>query len=41
MAIVTSKTKDTALRGLKIFDLDKYLSVIIGAEQCENQQTTS
>jgi pyrophosphatase PpaX len=38
MAIVTSKTKDTALRGLKIFDLDKYFSVIIGVEQCENHK---
>jgi pyrophosphatase PpaX len=38
MAIVTSKTKETALRGLKIFDLDKYFSVVIGAEQCEKHK---
>jgi pyrophosphatase PpaX len=38
MAIVTSKTKETALRGLKIFDLDKYFPVIIGAEQCKNHK---
>lgn len=38
MAIVTSKTKKTTLRGLKLFDLDKYFSVIIGADQCQNHK---
>jgi pyrophosphatase PpaX len=38
MAIVTSKTKKTALHGLKLFDLDKYFSVIIGADQCQNHK---
>jgi pyrophosphatase PpaX len=34
MAIVTSKTKSTALRGLRLFDMDKYFSTIIGHEEC-------
>ncbi|MDR3565851.1 MAG: pyrophosphatase PpaX [Negativicutes bacterium] len=38
MAIVTSKTHQTALRGLKLFDLDKYFSVIIGHEQCSHHK---
>ncbi len=38
MAIVTSKTKKTALRGLKLFDLDNYFPVIIGADQCQNHK---
>lgn len=38
LAIVTSKTESTALRGLKLFDLDKYFPVIIGAKQCTNHK---
>lgn len=38
MAIVTSKTKKTALRGLKLFDLDNYFPIIIGADQCQNHK---
>lgn len=38
MAIVTSKTQDTALRGLKLFDLDKYFSAVIGVEQCSHHK---
>lgn len=38
LAIVTSKTKKPALRGLKLFDLDVYFSVIIGADQCQNHK---
>lgn len=38
MAIVTSKTKKTALRGLKLFDIDNYFPVIIGADQCQNHK---
>jgi pyrophosphatase PpaX len=34
MGIVTSKTHQTALRGLKLFDMDKYFPVIVGFEQC-------
>lgn len=34
LAIVTSKTHATALRGLKLFNLDKYFHSIIGVEQC-------
>ena len=38
MAIVTSKTQTTALRGLKLFNLDKFFPVIIGHEQCEKHK---
>jgi len=38
MAIVTSKTESTALRGLKLFNLDHYFSFIIGADQCQNHK---
>jgi pyrophosphatase PpaX len=38
MAIVTSKTQGTALRGLKLFELDKYFSAIIGVEQCSHHK---
>lgn len=38
MSIVTSKTESTALRGLKLFNLDHYFSVIIGADQCQNHK---
>lgn len=34
LAIVTSKTHATSLRGLKLFNLDKYFPVLIGHEQC-------
>ena len=36
LGIVTSKKYDTAMRGLKLFDMDKYFSVVIGADQCQN-----
>jgi len=38
MAIVTSKTQATAIRGLKLFDMDKYFPVIIGCEQSTNHK---
>lgn len=38
MAIVTSKTKSTAIRGLKLFDMDKYFSVVIGHEECQKHK---
>jgi len=38
MAIVTSKTQQTAIRGLKLFDLAKYFSAVIGVEQCQNHK---
>ncbi|HWR45583.1 pyrophosphatase PpaX [Sporomusa sp.] len=34
MAIVTSKTKSTAIRGLRLFDMDKYFPIVIGHEEC-------
>lgn len=34
LAVVTSKTRVTSLRGLRLFDLDKYFPVIIGHEDC-------
>ena len=37
-AIVTSKTKKTTLHGLKLFNLDHYFPVIIGADQCQNHK---
>lgn len=36
--IVTSKTKKTALRGLKLFNLDHYFPIIIGSDQCQNHK---
>lgn len=38
MGIVTSKSRHTALRGLKLFDMDKFFSVIIGFEQCQHHK---
>lgn len=38
MGIVTSKTYQTAVRGLKLFDLDKYFRVVIGFEQCQHHK---
>ncbi len=38
MAIVTSKTKSTAIRGLKLFDMDKYFPVVIGHEECQRHK---
>jgi pyrophosphatase PpaX len=38
LGIVTSKTHSIALRGLRLFDMDKYFAVIIGAEQCRNHK---
>jgi len=36
LGIVTSKKYATAMRGLKLFDMDKYFSVVISADQCQN-----
>lgn len=33
MAVVTSKTSGTALRGLKLYDMDKYFAAVIGVEE--------
>lgn len=38
LAVVTSKTQATAIRGLKLFNLDKFFPVIIGHEQCEQHK---
>lgn len=38
MAIVTSKTKNTAIRGLKLFDMDKCFPVVIGHEECQKHK---
>lgn len=38
MAVVTSKTKETALRGLRLFNLDKYFPIVIGCNECENHK---
>ena len=38
LGIVTSKTQATALRGLRLFDLDKFFPVLIGLEQCSNHK---
>ncbi|MDR3592364.1 MAG: pyrophosphatase PpaX [Negativicutes bacterium] len=38
MGIVTSKTHTTAVRGLKLFDMDRYFPVIIGFEQCRHHK---
>ncbi len=38
MAIVTSKRHDTALRGLRLFNLDKYFTVIIGLDECQHHK---
>lgn len=36
MAVVTSKTKKTAIRGLKLFGLEDYFSTVIGINECIN-----
>lgn len=38
LAIVTSKTRKTAVRGLRLFDLDKYFPVVIGNEDCSRHK---
>lgn len=38
MGVVTSKTQETARRGLHLFDLDGYMSTVIGLEQCSNHK---
>ncbi|WP_371369171.1 Pyrophosphatase PpaX [Sporomusa rhizae] len=38
MAIVTSKTKRTAIRGLKLFDMDKHFPIVIGHEECQKHK---
>jgi pyrophosphatase PpaX len=38
LAIVTSKTKSTAVRGLKLFDMDKYFLTVIGHEECQKHK---
>jgi pyrophosphatase PpaX len=38
MAIVTSKSSETALRGLKLFNMDQFFSVVIGANECSKHK---
>lgn len=38
MAIVTSKTSETALRGLKLFNMDHFFPVLIGVHECERHK---
>lgn len=38
MAIVTSKTRSTAIRGLRLFHMDQYFSVVIGHEECQKHK---
>jgi len=38
MAIVTSKASETALRGLKLFNMDHFFSVVIGVNECKNHK---
>ena len=38
MAVVTSKKSPMALRGLDIFDLSKYITAIIGCDECHNHK---
>ncbi len=38
LAVVTSKIRATSVRGLRLFDLDKYFPVIIGHEDCQNHK---
>lgn len=41
MAIVTSKTSETALRGLKLFNMEHFFSVVIGANECKMHKPNS
>lgn len=36
LGIVTSKKYATAMRGLKLFNMDQYFSVVMSADQCKN-----
>lgn len=38
LAVVTSKRRNTALRGLRLFDLEKYFDVIISPEDTEKHK---
>ncbi|GAV23605.1 pyrophosphatase PpaX [Carboxydothermus pertinax] len=38
LAIITSKLKDTAIRGLKLFDLEQYFDLIIAMEDTEKHK---
>ncbi|MDT8901458.1 HAD-IA family hydrolase [Anaeroselena agilis] len=38
LAVVTSKTRVTSVRGLRLFDLDKYFPVVIGHEDCQKHK---
>jgi len=38
LAVVTSKRRNTALRGLRLFDLEKYFDVIVTPEDTENHK---
>ncbi len=38
MAIVTSKTSETALRGLKLFKMDHFFPVLIGVHECKRHK---
>ncbi len=35
LAVVTSKTRSTSVRGLRLFNLDKYFPVVVGHEDCQ------
>ncbi len=38
MAVVTSKASDTALRGLRLFNMEQFFSVIIGVHECKKHK---
>lgn len=38
LAVVTSKTRTTSIRGLRLFDLDKYFPVVVGHEDCRQHK---
>ncbi|MBP2644777.1 MAG: HAD-superfamily hydrolase, subfamily variant 1 [Firmicutes bacterium] len=38
LAVVTSKFEERARLGLKLFDIEKYFSVVIGCDNCENHK---
>ncbi len=38
LAVVTSKIRAISVRGLRLFDLDKYFPVVIGHEDCQHHK---
>jgi len=38
LAVVTSKTRATSERGLRLFNLDKYFPVVVGHEDCQRHK---